>query len=216
MATPWVTSIRSVGKLSVALTDEVRNGLWGPAFIESIATFNSLMKTHNIGVQMAASATPPDPNGPGGADLLVDVGSGTVTFEAMGSKFSVDLGTGGTAHTQSISVGQGAGSREMVKAFVFLPKTFDVQVGPAGQIRMRPAGKFLRTCVLTHEFIHCCGLSNAEHSAAMLHDIFIPQIDSFGGATPDQDKANLGGAPAVLAPPFKLSTHTASVIRTIW
>jgi hypothetical protein len=217
MPTPWVSKVLSTGTLSVAVTDAVTKGLWGPAFADSIALFNSLMISNNIAVQLVMSSAPPDPKGPGGADVLVDVGSGLVKYKTMGKEFSVDIGTHGmTGHTQAIHVQQGVGLKEMVKAFVFVPETFTVMTGRVGNQLSRPVGKSPRTFVLTHELIHCCGLSNADHSSHLIRDIFIPLVNVDGGATPDKDRVIVGESPAVFAPPFKLSSKTAGVIKQNW
>jgi hypothetical protein len=217
MTTPWVTKVQSTGILSVAITDAVKNGLWGPAFTESVTVFNRLMTSNKVGVQLNVSSTPPDPEGLGGADILVEVASGVVKYKSIGKEYSVDVGTHGmSGHTQSLSISRGGDAQEMVKAFVFVPTSFDVYVGPVGQLRKRPAGKNPRIFVLVHEFIHCCGLSNREHSDPVLKDIFIRTFDMHGGASPDKDRAYVGGSPGVFAPPFTLSANTANVIKQNW
>ena len=219
MAAPWISKVKASGKLAVFVSDAVKRGAWANAFTQAFAEFNRLAAGGKFGVTLTLASSPPDPDGLGGADVNFDLGDGRTTFKAMGQEFSVNvLGSQMHGHTQVVGFGDGNGKvTEVIKSFVFVPAAPTINSGPAGNQIVRPVGDAIRTFIAVHEFIHCAGLSNSDHSPGNVPDVFLGQPQPVSGAKPQDDKMLLFlGNPNIFAPPITVSSRTTGVIQGLW
>jgi hypothetical protein len=117
----------------------------------------------------------------------------------------------------------------MERAFIFVPETPMVDAlmkagpGPDDFKSMpRAAGSGIRLFIAVHEFIHACGLSNAEHTVMGPDaDVFTNHPDPHSGPydKPEQDKILLHLAapkPNVFSPPIFIKKKVADLIRNNW
>ena len=220
MPSPWMESVRRSKQLTVFPTQAVVQGSWAGVFTAAMAEFNRLSATLNFGVTLVLSATPPDSNGFGGANVNFDVGDGEMHYMVLGNDKSVNVvGDALHGHTQVASWINGKGDKEVIKAFTYVPRNPIVETGPAGQQVKRNAGDGIRLFIAVHELIHTAGLSNPEHSPESIPDIFIGQPQPSPGKTPQDDKLRIRLDPPnnnLFAPPLIVSARTAGLIRSNW
>lgn len=220
MAVPWIVKVKKKKELAVFITAALKKTAWANVAVTAIDEFNKLAKANSFGVKLVVSQSPPEPDGYGGADVNLDVGGGTMTFKAMGQDFSLQVaGTQMHGHTQIVGYGDGTGKMtEVIKAFVFLPDNPTIQSGPAGSQISRPVGDPIRLTIAVHEFIHCCGLNNADHSPGSMPDIFIAQPQPSSGSKPQDDKLLLAYRQPqnLFAPPLIVAGRTTKLIKSVW
>jgi hypothetical protein len=231
MPTLWDDRIkkRNPKQLTIFVAPNL-NKLWRRAFDEALKTFNQLSATHQLGVTMAESQAPPDPNGDGGADVQFDVGSGDLTFTALGQTNVIKGYSGTSMHgkTQPVSLKFGNQPERIQKAFVFVPATpmitAAMQVGRDKFNHVqREAGHGIKHFIAAHELIHVCGLLNADHTKfGPDADLFIeqPQPDAGPFAKPEEDRLALyltsPPKPNVYSPPIFLKKATVDLIKQNW
>jgi hypothetical protein len=206
------------------------NKPWRRAFDDALKTFNRLSTTHQLGVTMAESNTPPDPDGDGGADVQFDMGKGDLTYTALGQT-TVIKGYAGTSmhgNTQLVALQGSSQSQRIQKAFVFVPETPMIgALMPAGRGKFnqvqREAGHGVKHFIAAHELIHVCGLRNGDHTHFGPNaDLFVeqPQPDAGPFSKPDEDQLLLYLAtapkPNVFFPPIFLDKVTIDLIRQNW
>jgi len=201
MSTQWEDSIRKSGQLSVSFNSQIQNSVWGKVVKKSINEFNRLSRRHRLGVRLVKSTAT-------NANVIVNLADGTASFSYDNTEHTISLPGGGLqGHTSLLSR-----SGKMFQSYVFLPS--DPQINtPDGT---RGVGNGVKLVIAVHEFIHCCGLSNAEHSR---DDIFTghPSVDM--GSTPSKDVVVIhakGKRRRRTAPPLFLRTTTVSRVRALW
>ena len=244
---PWMDDIKARKVLTVFATDAVKqDNVWFQVFKDSVAEFNRLSSSLKLGVTLSSPADvkPPDPVGEGGAEVQFDFGDGQLQFTMQGDKITVMEDTkegeppkplnfsptalhGFTALARVSFVKDAPG--KIRRAFVFVPPTPMVnavrKVGPGPddfRDAQRPAGPGIRKFITVHEFIHACGLSNAEHNhTGPDADTFTinPQLSTGSFDKPEDDKILLrvnAPNPNVVAPPNFIKKKVADLIIANW
>lgn len=202
MAMPWTSAIRRKKQLAVYTGSSL--GSWAGIVKDALQEFNSLSRTHQLGVTLSESSHPPTDRG--GADVSLQTANGALSFSY-----------GGTTRTGSFPGVQKHGltllfSRDgfIEKAAVFLPSQPQLHT-PNGS---RAVGPNVMKLIAIHELVHACGLENGEHSP---NDLFQANPQVYPGDTAAGDKVTIPGSGKVrLMPPFVLSGPTASYIRRLW
>jgi hypothetical protein len=217
MPTPWEAAVKNTKQLTVfAAGGLLAAPAWGASLFKRILDeFNRLSSLHKLGVTLVESKTLPDPEGNSGvgANVQVEVSSGTHTFTFKTGPKPTDLvhtgslpGTGidlaGATHT----ITQGG---EHIRAFVFLPLGPTI-AGPGS----RGVGPGVKVAISLHELIHACGLADSEHSPGTDPDLFMTGGSLSASFPPDKDVIDLGRKKT--APPIFITTRTARLIRDNW
>lgn len=233
MPTPWEDGIknRKVKQLTVFVAPDLSKP-WRRAFDDALKTFNSLSKTHKLGVTMVApaDAKKPDPDGEDGADVQFDMGKGDITFTALGQDFLIKNFSGTDMHGKTEAVLRHFGSQpdRIRRAFVFVPETpMITALMRVGRDKFnnvqREAGHGVKHFIAAHELIHVCGLANSDHTKyGPDADLFIEQPQPLAGPfdRPEEDKLVLHNPPRpkpnVMSPPIFLKKATADKIRDLW
>ncbi len=202
MATPWTSSIKASGQLSVYSSSLTGN--WAVVFGQALRDFNTLSRRHGLGVTLSPSSDPP--TGSGGANVSVATGNGSVSCSYGGEAVSDSL-DGTRMHGSTFLFSRGGA---IEKAFIFLPSNPQVNT-PRG---VRAVGVNVMKLIAAHELVHACGLSNAEHST---DDLFqgSPQVDP--GTTPAGDRVRIEARGRMSwMPPLVLSGPTVGHIQRLW
>jgi hypothetical protein len=206
MAKNWVESVRDRGELRVCAGPVLRGGGWMETFELGVRRFNALADEHNLGVRLAATREQAG-SAPGrGADVQVESADGKVSIDYAGATIARTV-SGSIMHGSTLLLEIGG---KVEKAFIFLPARPLVNT-PGGQ---RPVGGGVKLLILVHEFVHACGLTNAEHGTA---DLFhgSPQVDP--GAAPGGDRVRVDAANGrIVMPPLRLAGETTDRIRRLW
>lgn len=224
MATPWEDNIKNTRQLTVFPTALLSRSIWGPIFKAAIVEFNQLAVTKKLGVSLVETATPPDPDGDGGANIQCDIGNGTAKFKVLGEEKSVPFsGSGIHGMTQTVKRVFGKNPARMFKCFIFVPANPTI-VPPSvkGPARPRVVGDGVKLFVFVHEFVHAAGsLENREHSTESDPDVFLgipqasPTVDA--DVDPKKDKVRVGAFPNFTRlPPITLSARTVGLIQPNW
>jgi hypothetical protein len=236
--TPWRDDIRRGKVLTVFPTTRI-TGEWQRAFAAALAEFNRISTNQNLGVTLSSpkDITAPDKTGDGGARVQIDTGNGRLEYEALGQKFvaerngkPIDFDPFALhGATQTLSLAFGNGPARMERAFIFVPETPMISVSVKASPKpddfkqvQRGVGFGIRVFIIVHEFVHACGLSNAEHnSTGPDADVFTFGASAVSGAIdrPDDDKLLLHLAaprPNVFAPPITIKRKVADLIRANW
>jgi hypothetical protein len=200
MTTQWINSVQQTGELKVKFSSQLANSSWNAVVRNAVREFNRLTQKHQLGVQLKIVSTE-------AFDVVVNIADGDVTFN-IDKTTSHRISLSGTAlqgHTSNLSR-----SGKQFKSYIFLPN--DPQVNtPNGQ---RSVGNKVKLVIAVHEFIHCCGLSNQEHSH---NDIFngYPTVDY--GEKPNQDVLIIPSqGKRRTAPPTFIESTTVSRLRALW
>lgn len=205
MAISWNEAVKGRGKLTVYADPSLKKSSWSAAVGSCIREFNQLAKAHKLGVTLEPSNDPPVPGG-GGADVSVAAASGQIDFKYDGveEKFAFD---GSRLHGRTRQVQRDDG---MEKAYVYLPAQPLINT-PNGR---RPVGPGVMLVIGVHEFVHACGLTDAEHST---EDLFQgnPTVDSGRSAVQDRVMGRRGKQ-TVWMPALFLSAETAQRIKDNW
>lgn len=137
------------------------------------------------------------------------VSDGPISFDYEGTAYTKTFdGKALKGHTSLI---WREGDPTIEKAFVFLPSDPQIQVA---NFKQRTAGINVLKAMLVHEFIHACGLENADHST---DDIFYGYPNHTYGSTPNGDKLGITkNGNYVWFPPFFLSPATVGKIQSLW
>lgn len=215
MATPWQDHIKATKQLTIFPTSNVTGGPWASVFNNALTEFNKLSSVHKFGVTLIRSQTPPDPNGPGGADVQCDAVSGTTTFTALGTAFSLTLnGSAIEGHTEAIKQiftgPQGSSAPRIAKAFILVPST-----PTFGGASSRVVGDPVKLVIAVHELIHACGLANSDHSTGPNADVFFSIPSSRERVLPADDRIVVGN-PSKEMPPIFLNASTVQKIQATW
>lgn len=199
MPTPWIDSVRGARQLSVHMDAPLSRFNWNGVVTNGIREFNRLSRHHHLGVTLTATS---DSN----ANVSVNTANGSASFSYDGGSHSVAL----PGHSLQGSTSNLSRDGRLFKSHLFLPVSPMINT-PRGR---RPVGDGVKLVIAVHEFIHCCGLNNSEHSS---DDIFTgyPSVDY--GRTPGQDKVEI----RVLrrrrtAPPLFLGGTTVRNVRGLW
>lgn len=205
MAITWNRSVKGTGKLTVYADPSLKQGSWGAVFAACMREFNQLAKAHKFGVTLEASTEPPVPGG-GGADVAVAAANGQIDFDYDGVREKIAF-DGAHMHGRTRQVQR---DDSMEKAYIYLPAQPLINT-PNGR---RPVGPGVLTLIGVHEFVHACGLTNAEHTA---DDLFqgVPNVDSGQNAARDRVMGRRGKQ-TVWMPPLFLSAETARRIKDNW
>jgi hypothetical protein len=205
MAHKWNDKVRKTGRLRVHADSTIRKGIWGSLIEASIREFNQLSKQHKFGVTLQESDEPPIP-GRGGADVLVAAASGQIDFKYDGIEEQIAFdGTRMHGKTRQIRSDDG-----MEKAYVYLPAQPMINT-PTGR---RAVGPAIMKLIAVHEFVHACGLVDAEHTT---EDLFQgnPNVDYGQNAARDRAMGKRANQ-TVWMPPLFLSATTARRIKDNW
>jgi hypothetical protein len=200
MPTPWIDTIRRSGQLSVRFNSAISGSAWSGVAQRAVREFNRLSRRHRLGVQLTVVRE-------SAANIIVNTANGSASFTVDGESHTVSLaGNSLQGHTSNLSR-----SGALFRSYVFLPSGPQVNT-PSG---VRPVGDGVKLVIAVHEFIHCCGLSNSDHSS---DDIFTgnPSVDY--GATPNRDVVEIHAARQRrrTAPPLFLRATTVSRVRRLW
>jgi hypothetical protein len=197
MGTSWISSVKQRRSLSLYVTAA---GIWTDVLREAIADFNRL----RVGVTLRTSGDAPTDGG--GADVAVSSGDGSIRASYGGATDSGSF-DGSTLHGKTLLFSGGGG---IEKAFVFLPARPLINT-PQGQ---RAVGSGVMKVIAAHEFVHACGLSNADHSN---DDLFMgyPSVDYGSASAQDRVTVSAGGR-TIRMPPLVLSRATVSKIGGLW
>jgi hypothetical protein len=163
---------------------------------------------HKLKVVPEKSKDPPV-EGRADAHVSVTTGSGKIDFEYDGEKDSVTLI--GTAMHGRTFLGQRNG--EIEEAYIYLPPTPLVNTPTT----TRPVGPAIMKLIAVHEFLHACGLLNADHNMNG-EDLFQPgpSVDyGIKGAAHDRAKGQHAGK-TVWMPPLFLAPTTARAVADNW
>jgi hypothetical protein len=205
MANKWNDKVKRTKRLLVYADQSIKSGVWASQFAASIREFNQLSKQHNLGVTLEASDSAPVP-GRGGADVSIATANGQLKFEYDGvrQQHAFD-GTSMHGKTKQILRDDG-----MEKAYVFVPAQ-PMILTPNGR---RPVGPGVMKLIAVHEFVHACGLVDAEHT---MEDLFqaSPQVDYHSDPSRDRVMGKRGDQ-TVWMPPLFLSSTTARRIKEVW
>jgi hypothetical protein len=208
MATPWEDPIKKGKVLTIFAGPDVANGVWKNTFPNAISEFNKLSQAHKLGVTFQQGNNPPDPKGVGGADVQFAVGDGSVKFTSIGTEINVSVsGTSLIGNTEQVLVVVGNDKR-IAKAFIVLPATPQINMVKGGD---RDVGDGVKLVMAVHEFVHACGLTNADHSP---DDLFFGYPQPRVGSTPADDKVEVKNGKRL--PPLILSAQTVSLIQKNW
>src|SRR5262249_54640606 len=120
-ATPWTDAVKSSKQLTV-FPDPGLSPSWRATFQSALQEFNRLSSVHNVGVTVTPSATPPDTEGEGGANIRFQTASGTASGRALATDFA-DAFSGTEVHgfTKTFKLQFGQQAPQMVKALIFVP-----------------------------------------------------------------------------------------------
>ena len=200
MRTPWIETVRSSGQLSVCFTTAVTGSVWAGVMRNAVRGFNHLSRQHRLGVQLATVSRAT-------ANIIVNIADGSASFSIGSQSHTISLpGNALQGHTSNLSR-----SGALFQSYVFLPSGPQVNT-PRGP---RAVGDGVRLVIAVHEFIHCCGLDNSEHSS---DDIFtgFPSVDY--GSTPSRDVVVIqaAGQSRRTSPPLFLGETTVSRVRRLW
>jgi len=196
---PWNSAVREHGRLSVY--NNLGSGLWSSLFDPAISEINRILGAGGLSISFEVAGSESS------ANVVVAAGNGRVSFSQGGQSFELAFdGTRLHGKTQMAIGGDGT----IQRAFVFVPSTPQLRL-PSGP---RLTGRNVMTAILIHEFVHCCGLRDAEHSN---NDIFVGYPDSHIGDSPDQDMIGfMGHTGPVWFPPYFLSPGTITQIQANW
>ena len=86
-ATPWTDAVKNSKQLTV-FPDPGLSPSWRATFQSALQEFNRLSSVHNLGVTLTPSATPPDTEGEGGANIRFQTASGTASGRALATDFA--------------------------------------------------------------------------------------------------------------------------------
>jgi hypothetical protein len=190
VATPWDDAIKNGKVLTVFADANITSGVWSKIFPSAISEFNRLSQANSLGVTLQQGASPPDPSGVGGADVRVSAGGG--------SSLSGDT---------KLAITVLGATQRIGKAFITVPGTPKINTPTSN----RDVGDGVKLVIMVHEFVHACGLTNADHSP---DDLFFGFPQARVGKTPADDKIEVSGGK--LLPPLFLSGKTVSVIQNNW
>jgi len=184
MATAWVNSVKDTKTLKVF---NRLSGKWVNIFSLAITEFNGLSRRYGLGVKLVKAGGESD------ANIVMEVASGEASFEYGGEKATASFGED-AVHGRT-SLFEGADGIE--KAVIFLP-------GDIGDLNTK-----MLEVIAVHEFIHGCGLSNADHGTDGV--FYSPLVKSNGKMiVPEKGKNKRP------MPPIFLSPGTVSKIQGIW
>jgi hypothetical protein len=206
---------------------------WSRVFADVITEFNQLSASLQLGVTLVDARTttpptgPPDPNvWPGGADVQLEAGTGTVQFTAQGDTTSCTVLSGPgalQANTALMAYKIGTQSNFVVRlkrSFILLPIHPQLKAALVPPVRgqsqrQREAGPAIKLFLAIHELIHACGLENSDHSTGATADVFVLQPDFSAGTfpNPQDDRGVVNGR---TMPPIFISSQTQGNIQGIW
>jgi hypothetical protein len=200
MPTPWIDTIRRSGQLSVSFNSAISGSVWSGVAQRAVREFNRLSRRHRLGVRLTVVSQ-------GAANIIVNIANGSASFTVDGKSHSVSVPGKSLQGDTSLLSRSGA----LFKSYVFLPSGPQVN-HPSGP---RLVGDGVKLVIAVHEFIHCCGLDNSDHSS---DDIFTgnPSVDY--GPTPNRDVVEIRAAKQRkrTAPPLFLRATTVSRVRRLW
>jgi hypothetical protein len=177
----------------------MESGIWRGVFDRALAEFNQLARQHRLGVTLTPSAERPAPRGRAGADVMV----------------STTASQGLHGHAQHAIYVLGS-VRRVLKCFVTVPNAPHRQNPSGGRT---PTGAEVCLCILVHEFVHCCGLTNDDHSPTT-PSIFFSHQNVIAGSTPAEDRFDsfrYGSDDLPLGmPPIILDDGSAALVRQLW
>ncbi|MGE0118473.1 MAG: hypothetical protein AB7S71_20915 [Dongiaceae bacterium] len=204
MAITWNKGVKRAGRLKVYADPSLKKGAWGALLGASIREFNRLAKGHKFGVTLEETGDPPVVGG--GADVSVATADGQITFKYDGLEERIAF-DGARLHGRTRQVRRDDG---MEKAYIFLPAMPLINT-PTGR---RPVGPEIMKLIAVHEFVHACGLTDAEHSS---DDLFQgnPNVDYGQNAARDRAMGRQGNK-TMWMPPLFLSAATARRVKDNW
>ncbi len=212
MARQWTDQIVQRHQLRVYADASMNGPNWRGLFSQAISEFNQLSSQKSLGVTLLATSQAPAPSGRGGADVSVSAANGEITLPYEGSRpvqFDGERLHGLTRQVHDPDINR------IIKCHVFVPTNPQVQM-PRGK---RLVGPGVRMTILVHELVHCCGLSNSEHTNS--GDLFIANpsvlLGSNGAAGDRVDLGTYGddNLPQGM-PPLVMLERTAQHIRRLW
>jgi hypothetical protein len=205
MPIPWTDRVKKQKQLTVYLDTALKDTVWSATLKDALDEFNLLARKHKLGLTLKQSGDAPATRGAGGADVAVALGNGDVSATYDGEIHKSSLG-GTLMHGRTFLFSR---KDRVEKAFVFLPWKPQVNT-PKGT---RDVGPVVLKLIAVHEFVHACGLTNAEHAA---DDLFqaSPMVDA--GSTAAQDRVRIPGPKMRWMPPLILSAATVKEIKKLW
>lgn len=200
MPRPWIDSVKNARSLTVR--NNIGAGNWSSLFSRGLGEINRLLSSASLNITFREAAADAS------ADVVVAVGNGPITYTHDNTTFTRQF-DGKRLHGYTGLAGR-EGSELIEKAFVFLPSAPEMHA-PSGS---RRTGILVMTLILVHEFVHCCGLTDEDHSP---DDIFNGNPTTNPGSRPDRDRVGIMGSNGyVWFPPFFLSNSTVGKIQSVW
>ncbi|HUF05424.1 MAG TPA: hypothetical protein VMM38_14780 [Aridibacter sp.] len=200
MPRPWMDSVKDSRKLTVR--NNIGSGNWSSLFSGGLREINRLMSSASLNITFQEAT------GDSSADVIVAVSDGPISFTYDGTTRTRAF-ENNRLHGYTGLIRR-EGNNYIERAFVFLPSAPEMNT-PSGT---RRTGIQVMTLILVHEFVHCCGLSDNDHSP---DDIFNGNPTTNPGSRPDRDKVGIMGSNGyVWFPPYFLSNTTVGKIQSIW
>src|SRR6185369_709144 len=149
MPTSWIKNVRDAHELTIVATDTVRNGSWNNVFKKAIVEFNRLSGSMQLGVRFREVGDLPDPTSVNrGANVQFEAAAGTVHEITLKNKFGDIHGQfteevdGKAVHglTMPQIWRNDKGQKEQFRAYIYVPKAPEFNVGPAGKSVNREVG----------------------------------------------------------------------------
>ena len=214
MATRWVDRVRTTKQLSVFAGPLLEaDATWTKVFSDALQEFNSLSRSLSLGVTMVQVKTPPT-QGPGGADVEMEIGGGSLSFPFGKGQITVRNVDPNSLEGTAQPIGEPNEGGPLIKnVFIVLPKTPRLPSSTT-----REVGPPVKLCIAVHELFHACGLDNSDHT---LDDIMAClNADVRTGKSPKdpKDPANdLFVAPnGKEMPPIFVGPGTARKVKALW
>ena len=158
MPDPWDANLtKQRTQLSVfAGPDLLKSPAWGANLFKGILDeFNKLSSSLKLKVTLVQTSIAPDPNGPGGANVQIEVSNGNHTFTVDGKQETGSLDPPPNINGICHRILQGG---EMKRAFIFLPTAPRIDLPTPSVPSPRFVGEGVRIAVALHEVLHACGL----------------------------------------------------------
>lgn len=187
---PWIDSVRQQKQLRIYADNSMNSRPWSGLFNKALDEFNKLSKKYRLGVTLTASKK-------------------KSVAEVKVSTYKSIYKIGKTSLREIEHKG-------LFECLVTVPDQPKIKTASGERL----AGPGICLVILMHEFVHCCGLTDKEHSKSL--SIFQSHIDVDYGTTPDKDRVEYkrrnekGKTKRSYMPPFVISKETVQLIRKQW
>ncbi len=200
---PWIDAVKRTKKLTVYMGN--LEAPWVTSAKDAFTEFNKLAKQHSFGMKLESITE--RVYAKDGANVEFRIASGAVEFEYDGTTYSGSF-DGKAKHGLTVLAARG-GVIEKVR--IHLPNQPMINT-PSG---VRAVGARVRLLIVLHEFLHCCGLTNSQHTA---EGVFQPMPAVQPGDTASGDKVQRapGSVDIRYMPPYVIADDTKALIADLW